>query len=81
MLLQVENTISKYTDVAKTSVNSRKLSQFLSYNVVIYQFATDQSEMAYQNLRNEYLNMPPVTRAYTTACVITTLAVVSSKIE
>lgn len=36
--------------------------------------------MAYQNLRNEYLNMPPVTRAYTTACVITTLAVVSSKI-
>uniref|UniRef100_V5GVP5 Derlin n=1 Tax=Anoplophora glabripennis TaxID=217634 RepID=V5GVP5_ANOGL len=31
--------------------------------------------MAYQNLRNEYLNMPPVTRAYTTACVITTLAV------
>ncbi|EFA08946.1 derlin-2 [Tribolium castaneum] len=31
--------------------------------------------MAYQTLRNEYLHMPPVTRAYTTACVITTLAV------
>ncbi|XP_056631742.1 derlin-2 [Diorhabda sublineata] len=31
--------------------------------------------MAYQTLRNEYMNMPPVTRAYTTACVITTLAV------
>ncbi|KAK4873800.1 hypothetical protein RN001_013160 [Aquatica leii] len=31
--------------------------------------------MAYQTLRQEYLNMPPVTRAYTTACVITTLAV------
>jgi len=31
--------------------------------------------MAYQTLRNEYLNMPPVTRAYATACVITTLAV------
>lgn len=33
--------------------------------------------MAYQTFRNEYMNMPPVTRAYTTACVITTLAVVS----
>lgn len=32
--------------------------------------------MAYQTLRAEYANMPPVTRAYTTACVITTLAVV-----
>ncbi|CAH1179980.1 unnamed protein product [Phaedon cochleariae] len=31
--------------------------------------------MAYMSLRNEYMNMPPVTRAYTTACVITTLAV------
>ncbi|XP_060522057.1 derlin-2 [Cylas formicarius] len=31
--------------------------------------------MAFQTLRNEYLNTPPVTRAYTTACVITTLAV------
>ncbi|CAH0563783.1 unnamed protein product [Brassicogethes aeneus] len=31
--------------------------------------------MAYQTLSNEYMNMPPVTRAYTTACVITTLAV------
>lgn len=33
--------------------------------------------MAYQSLWNEYMNMPPVTRAYTTACVITTLVVVS----
>ncbi|ERL95128.1 hypothetical protein D910_12398, partial [Dendroctonus ponderosae] len=32
--------------------------------------------MAYQTLRNEYLNTPPITRAYTTACVITTLAVI-----
>nr|CAG4652127.1 EOG090X0CFQ [Triops cancriformis] len=31
--------------------------------------------MAYQTLRQEYLLMPPVTRAYTTACVLTTLAV------
>nr|CAH7744819.1 unnamed protein product [Callosobruchus chinensis] len=31
--------------------------------------------MAYQTLRNEYMQMPPVTRAYTTACVLTTLAV------
>lgn len=31
--------------------------------------------MAYQTLRNEYMNTPPITRAYTTACVITTLAV------
>uniref|UniRef100_A0A6M2DGW3 Derlin n=1 Tax=Xenopsylla cheopis TaxID=163159 RepID=A0A6M2DGW3_XENCH len=31
--------------------------------------------MAYQTFRQEYLNMPIVTRAYTTACVITTIAV------
>jgi len=31
--------------------------------------------MAYNTLRHEYMQMPPVTRAYTTACVITTLAV------
>lgn len=33
--------------------------------------------MAYQTLLQEYMLIPPVTRAYTTACVITTLAVVS----
>lgn len=32
--------------------------------------------MAYHTLRQEYMQMPPVTRAYTTACVLTTLAVV-----
>jgi len=31
--------------------------------------------MAYQTFRQEYLLMPTVTRAYTTACVITTIAV------
>ncbi|CAK1580270.1 unnamed protein product [Parnassius mnemosyne] len=31
--------------------------------------------MAYQTLFQEYMLVPPVTRAYTTACVITTLAV------
>lgn len=36
--------------------------------------------MAYQTLRNEYLNTPPITRVYTTACVVTTLAVVSTLI-
>jgi Derlin-2/3 len=35
--------------------------------------------MAYQTFRQEYMQMPVVTRAYTTACVITTLAVVSVK--
>lgn len=33
--------------------------------------------MAYQTFRQEYMQMPLVTRAYTTACVITTIAVVS----
>lgn len=33
--------------------------------------------MAYQSLRLEYLQIPPVSRAYTTACVLTTAAVVS----
>lgn len=32
--------------------------------------------MAYQSLRSEYMRIPPVTRVYTTACVLTTLAVV-----
>ncbi|XP_055522972.1 derlin-2 [Wyeomyia smithii] len=31
--------------------------------------------MAYQTLRQEYFQIPVVTRAYTTACVITTLSV------
>ncbi|KAL0272068.1 UNVERIFIED_CONTAM: hypothetical protein PYX00_005181 [Menopon gallinae] len=31
--------------------------------------------MAYQTFRQEYMQMPLVTRAYTTACVITTIAV------
>lgn len=34
-------------------------------------------KMAYQTFRQEYLQVPPVTRAYTTACVLTTAAVVS----
>lgn len=34
--------------------------------------------MAYQTFRQEYLQVPPVTRAYTTACVLTTAAVVSA---
>lgn len=33
--------------------------------------------MAYQTFRQEYMQIPVVTRAYTTACVITTVAVVS----
>lgn len=33
--------------------------------------------MAYQTFQQEYMQMPPVTRAYTTACVITTILVVS----
>ncbi|XP_013778994.1 derlin-2-like [Limulus polyphemus] len=31
--------------------------------------------MAYHNVQHEYMQIPPVTRAYTTACVLTTLAV------
>jgi len=31
--------------------------------------------MAYQNFQQEYMAIPPITRAYTTACVLTTLAV------
>ncbi|XP_014218785.1 derlin-2 [Copidosoma floridanum] len=34
-----------------------------------------KSAMAYQTFRQEYLHMPVVTRAYTTACIVTTLAV------
>jgi len=32
--------------------------------------------MAYHTLRQEYMLMPPVTRAYTTVCLLTTIAVV-----
>ncbi len=37
--------------------------------------------MAYQAFRDEYFQMPPVTRAYTTACVLTTVGVVSEKLS
>ncbi|KAJ6655759.1 hypothetical protein lerEdw1_004812 [Lerista edwardsae] len=33
------------------------------------------AKMAYQTFRQEYMQVPPVTRAYTTACVLTTAAV------
>lgn len=33
--------------------------------------------MAYQTIRQEYLQIPIVTRVYSTACIITTLSVVS----
>lgn len=33
--------------------------------------------MAYQTFLQEYMHVPVVTRVYTTACVITTIAVVS----
>lgn len=33
-------------------------------------------KMAYQTFQQEYLQIPVVTRAYTTACVLTTAAVV-----
>ena len=36
-----------------------------------------RTKMAYQSFQAEYMQMPIVTRAYTTACVFTTLAVVS----
>lgn len=37
--------------------------------------------MAYQTFRQEYLAIPIVTRVYTTACVITTIAVVRILLE
>ena len=37
----------------------------------------NKNKMAYQSFQAEYMQMPTVTRAYTTACVLTTLAVVS----
>lgn len=36
--------------------------------------------MAYQGFTAEYLGIPAVTRAYTTACVITTAAVVTGRL-
>ena len=39
--------------------------------------AKQEENMAYQTFQQEYMQMPPITRAYTTACVLTTLAVVS----
>ena len=39
---------------------------------------TSQIEMAYQSFQQEYMQIPPITRAYTTACVLTTTAVVST---
>lgn len=39
-----------------------------------------QVEMAYQTFQQEYLQIPVVTRTYTTACVLTTAAVVSTNV-
>ena len=36
--------------------------------------------MAYQSFQQEYMEIPIVTRVYTTACVLTTVAVVSDMI-
>ena len=35
-----------------------------------------EEKMAYQTFLQEYMQMPLITRAYTTACVLTTIAVV-----
>ena len=32
-------------------------------------------KMAYQTFQQEYMQIPPITRAYSTACVLTTIAV------
>lgn len=39
------------------------------------------STMAYQTFLHEYMQIPIVTRVYTTACVITTIAVVSNYLK
>lgn len=43
---------------------------------VCYDIGINGINMAYQSVRSEYMRIPPVTRVYTTACVLTTLAVV-----
>ena len=38
-------------------------------------FVDETLTMAYQTFQQEYMQIPPITRAYSTACVLTTLAV------
>ena len=54
----------------------------LTWLSVVWQVVKDRPDrqkgkrMAYQTFQQEYMQMPPITRAYTTACVLTTVAVV-----
>lgn len=53
---------------------------FVEWRVNEVPEALSVSKMAYQTLQQEYLQIPVVTRAYTTACVLTTAAVVREKL-
>ena len=50
---------------------------FLSLlNIIFNKFQQDRLINMAQTFQQEYMQMPPMTRTYTTACVLTTLAVV-----
>lgn len=57
-------------------VLERNFFHFVEWRVKKVPEALSVSKMAYQTLQQEYLQIPVVTRAYTTACVLTTAAVV-----
>lgn len=57
-------------------VPERNTFRFVEWRVKKVPEAFSLCKMAYQTLQQEYLQIPVVTRAYTTACVLTTAAVV-----
>lgn len=57
-------------------VRERNTTCLLEWRVKKVPEAFCLSKMAYHTLQQEYLQIPVVTRAYTTACVLTTAAVV-----
>lgn len=69
-MLEMDNMIHDETqNVSGVSCDTFQVSKIL------------KNKMAYQSFQAEYMQMPTVTRAYTTACVLTTLAVVSVILE
>lgn len=78
------SSVDKWVEVSKSenfglSLDNQIDISFESYNILfaLASLFILKAAMAYQTLRQEYFQIPVVTRAYTTACVITTLSVVS----
>ena len=74
--LVADDSTTLTADVTASHVGERNTIRLVEWRVNKVPEAFSRSKMAYQTLQQEYLQIPVVTRAYTTACVLTTAAVV-----